>query len=79
MSQISTKVLQHLLIFFFFDIGINEPSLQIVKFEDGFYYGITVINKSYLIAAYGRINPGLLRYKLQHLNQYFTKIFEQMK
>eukprot|EP01040_Poterioochromonas_malhamensis_P005169 gene5169-5537_t len=59
--------------------GINEPSLQIVKFEDGFYYGITIINKSYLIAAYGRINPGLLRYKLQHLNQYFTKIFEQMK
>jgi hypothetical protein len=62
-----------------FTLGINDPSLVMVRFEDDYYFGISIIQKSYLVAGYGRITPGLLRNKLQYLNQYFSKVFEQMK
>ncbi len=53
--------------------------MHLVKMERG-YLGITSAGKGYLLAAYGtNISVGLLRSRLQLLNQYFANVFEQVK
>eukprot|EP01038_Epipyxis_sp_PR26KG_P012567 gene12567-16853_t len=58
--------------------GSAEVLLYITQLDEG-YLGITVAGKGYLVAAYGRkVNIGLLKGRLQALNQYFSQVFEQI-
>jgi len=53
--------------------------LQIIKFEHGIL-GISRAGEKYIIGIYGKdIKIGMLRVKLEALNSYFSRVFDQLK
>ena len=55
-----------------------EIRFHLIKYENG-YLGISSASKGYLIAGFGKNVPaGLLKGRLEVLQLYFSKVFEQI-